>query len=435
MTTAAIDTLIRLTMVSAPLVVLVVIGAAIRPALRARMAALLASVAALLGIVVLNTVATPLNWWSFVDPGATLLGQPVDLVLAWAVLWGAIPTLLDRWRLSTTLAALAALDLLSMPLLPDLALGSSWLVGEVVGLVLVAAPAITLGRLTAQRRHLPVRTALQVGFATLLLTVVGPLLAGSLGGGLHLQDGVIGWVGLQAAVVGGVVALAAVQEFLVRGQGTPWPWDPPRRLVTTGPYRFVSNPMQLGGTLLLLGQAVLYASPWLAGMAVVGALFAATSARVHEFATIGRRFGASWTVYQASVRAWWPRWRPVDSTSATLWVAESCGACRDIGVWIERRHPVGLTIRPAEQHPTRSLQRAAYEAADGHTTTGVDAIAHAAEHLDAWWAGLGLLLRLPGVRSFARVIGDAVGFGPQQLTATGEEVATACTNPRTHVSG
>lgn len=434
MTATAIDALVRLTMVATPLVLLALVVAVTRPGLRARMAALLASVAALLGIVVLNTVAPALGWWSFADPGTTLLGQPLDLVLTWAVLWGAIPTLLDRWRLSTTLAALAAIDLLFMPLVPDLSLGSSWLVGEVVALVLVAAPAIALGRLTAQRRHLAVRTALQVGFATLLLTVVGPLLAGSLGAGLRLQDGVIGWVGLQVAAVGGVIALAAVREFHVRGQGTPWPWDPPRRLVTTGPYRFVSNPMQLGGTILLLGEAVLYASAWLAAMAVVGALFAATSARVHEFATIGRRFGSSWTAYQASVRAWWPRLRPVDTTSATLWVAETCGACRDIGVWIERRRPVGLVVRPAEQHPTRRLQRATYEAADGHTATGVDAIAHAAEHLDAGWAAVGLLLRLPGVRSFARVIGDVVGFGPQQLTATGEEAA-ACTTPRTRVSG
>jgi len=43
-----------------------------------------------------------------------------------------------------------------------------------------------------------------------------------------------------------------VLEFARRGGGTPYPWDPPDRLVTSGPYAYVRNPMQLSTTLIML---------------------------------------------------------------------------------------------------------------------------------------------------------------------------------------
>jgi hypothetical protein len=49
----------------------------------------------------------------------------------------------------------------------------------------------------------------------------------------------------------------ATVVFTDVGQGTPLPLDPPRRLVTTGPYAFVRNPMQIAG-LMLATLLVLY---------------------------------------------------------------------------------------------------------------------------------------------------------------------------------
>jgi len=39
--------------------------------------------------------------------------------------------------------------------------------------------------------------------------------------------------------------------FWTRGRGTLAPWDPPRRFVADGPYRYVRNPMISGVVLIL----------------------------------------------------------------------------------------------------------------------------------------------------------------------------------------
>ena len=426
---ATIEAIVRLAVVSAPVAALAAIALRQRPGLRQRMAALLASIAALMGIVVLNVAAERFDWWRFDNAASMILGQPVDLLLVWAVVWGAIPTLLDRWRLSVTLSALAALDLVVMPLVPGVRLGHSWVVGEGVALLVVATPAIVLGRLTAQRRHLALRVALQVTVVAGLLLAVVPLAAAALGDSLSIEYGILSWLGLQVAVVGAVLALAAVWEFYRRGQGTPWPWDPPRRLVTSGPYRYVSNPMQLGAIILLVGEAIVVRSAWILAIAATSAAFAATTARLHESATAALRYGDGWGEYHRAVPAWRLRWRPSTIGPATLWVAESCDTCSGVGRWLTQWRPAGLTIGAAEEHPFGPPRRATYEAADGFRATGVDAFASALEHLNLAWAMIGFVLRLPVVRTVARVIGDATGFGPRDIAARTREEVVTC--PRT----
>src|SRR4029077_16678638 len=65
----------------------------------------------------------------------------------------------------------------------------------------------------------------------------------------------IGWI---VVALGAVVGLPCVWEFAWRGLGTPAPFDPPRKLVITGPYRYVRNPMYLGMGVALLGFAIVF---------------------------------------------------------------------------------------------------------------------------------------------------------------------------------
>src|SRR6266496_6810145 len=62
-------------------------------------------------------------------------------------------------------------------------------------------------------------------------------------------------VGLVAAALGLALALWCVLTFALVGRGTPAPFDPPRRLVVRGPYRFVRNPMYIGAGIALAGAA------------------------------------------------------------------------------------------------------------------------------------------------------------------------------------
>ena len=117
---------------------------------------------------------------------------------------------------------------------------------------------------------------------------------------------------LGALLVGLGVALVAwtVSLFAAEGRGTLAPWDPTTRLVVSGPYRHVRNPMISGVLCVLLGEAALLGSlPLLAWFAVVFAVNAVYFPLVEE-PGLERRFGAAYDEYRANVPRWLPRLRP-----------------------------------------------------------------------------------------------------------------------------
>jgi protein-S-isoprenylcysteine O-methyltransferase Ste14 len=120
--------------------------------------------------------------------------------------------------------------------------------------------------------------------------------------------GAVQAIGAAAVVLGLSLALWCVLAFGLVGKGTPAPFDPPRRLVVRGPYRFVRNPMYIGAIVALTGASLFYESFALLGST---ALFAATThlfVMVYEEPTLGRMFGADYAQYRHRVRRWRPRW-------------------------------------------------------------------------------------------------------------------------------
>ncbi len=59
--------------------------------------------------------------------------------------------------------------------------------------------------------------------------------------------------GVVSMALGAPIALACIITFVVRGRGTPAPFDAPRELVAAGPYRWVRNPMYLGAGMIVVG--------------------------------------------------------------------------------------------------------------------------------------------------------------------------------------
>ena len=116
-------------------------------------------------------------------------------------------------------------------------------------------------------------------------------------------------VGLTVLGLGAALAVWCVLTFAFVGRGTPAPFDPPRQLVTGGPYRFVRNPMYIGAGLALLGAAIYYGS--IALLAYALAFTAATHlfVRFYEEPTLRRLFGAAYEEYCRTVHRWVPAWR------------------------------------------------------------------------------------------------------------------------------
>jgi protein-S-isoprenylcysteine O-methyltransferase Ste14 len=116
-------------------------------------------------------------------------------------------------------------------------------------------------------------------------------------------------VGLVIGTMGAVVGIWCVFTFVFVGKGTPAPFDPPRRLVVRGPYRFVRNPMTLGGFLALIGAALVCRSWRLAGFAALFILATHLFVVWYEEPTLRRTFGAAYDAYCRRVRRWLP-WSP-----------------------------------------------------------------------------------------------------------------------------
>lgn len=81
------------------------------------------------------------------------------------------------------------------------------------------------------------------------------------------------WAGTLLFALGFALAGWTNRLFLFRGEGTPAPWDPPRKFVVHGPYRHVRNPMMLAVYLMLAGEALAFAAPaigaWLAAFLAI----------------------------------------------------------------------------------------------------------------------------------------------------------------------
>ncbi len=113
-------------------------------------------------------------------------------------------------------------------------------------------------------------------------------------------------VGLAIVILGAALALWCILTFVFVGRGTPAPFDPPRRLVVRGPYRYVRNPMYIGAGLALAGAALFYGSWPLVGYTVLFLLITHLFVRLYEEPTLRRLFGAEYEVYSRRVK----RWRP-----------------------------------------------------------------------------------------------------------------------------
>lgn len=117
-------------------------------------------------------------------------------------------------------------------------------------------------------------------------------------------------IGAVLMLGGALLALTCATCFVVRGRGTPAPFDPPRALVIVGPYRYVRNPMYVGGLLTWLGLGLLWGSWFVLALTAVLALIVHLFVVLYEEPTLRRLFGADYDAYCRSVHRWLPAWFP-----------------------------------------------------------------------------------------------------------------------------
>ena len=109
-----------------------------------------------------------------------------------------------------------------------------------------------------------------------------------------------------AGAAGTVLVLWCVLTFAFAGKGTPAPFDPPRRLVVRGPYRFSRNPMYIGAALVLASVSLFFESPALAGYVGLFLIVVYLFIRLYEEPTLRRTFGEEYDAYCREVGRWLP---------------------------------------------------------------------------------------------------------------------------------
>ena len=119
------------------------------------------------------------------------------------------------------------------------------------------------------------------------------------------------WYAIAVITIGLLLYLWCVWLFATAGRGTPGTWDPPRRVVAAGPYRWVRNPIYVSALLIVGGEAWLFLSPDL--LLYAGALAVAFHLLVigYEERTLRARFGEQYASYTRTVSRWIPH-RPHD---------------------------------------------------------------------------------------------------------------------------
>lgn len=117
-------------------------------------------------------------------------------------------------------------------------------------------------------------------------------------------------LGVALIGAGAGLLIACFARFALVGRGTPAPIAPPDRLVVTGAYAHVRNPMYVAIVTLILGLAALLADLRLVGYAALVWVVSHAFVLAYEEPTLRRSFPDDYAAFFAAVPRWIPRLTP-----------------------------------------------------------------------------------------------------------------------------
>ncbi len=105
-------------------------------------------------------------------------------------------------------------------------------------------------------------------------------------------------------VAGASIYFRCLWDFVVAGHGLPAPVDHPKKLVVSGLYRYVRNPMYVGVLLVIAGEVILLRSIVLVQYALVFLAVIHINILLYEERYLRFRFGESYDENRKNVRRW-----------------------------------------------------------------------------------------------------------------------------------
>jgi protein-S-isoprenylcysteine O-methyltransferase Ste14 len=108
-------------------------------------------------------------------------------------------------------------------------------------------------------------------------------------------------------LAGLAVVVECLARFALTGLGTPAPVFPTRRLVVSGLYRYVRNPMYVGVLSIALGQAAIFGDARILAWGLFFWLATHVFVVAYEEPTLRRSFGDEYLSFTQNVPRWLPR--------------------------------------------------------------------------------------------------------------------------------
>jgi protein-S-isoprenylcysteine O-methyltransferase Ste14 len=118
-------------------------------------------------------------------------------------------------------------------------------------------------------------------------------------------------------IIGGILIIAGTPgivdsfaRFALEGLGTPAPIAPPQKLVVTGLYRYVRNPIYVALVAVIIGQALLFGDRRLLWYGALLWLFFHVWVVIIEEPPLMQTFGTEYERFRTNVPRWIPRLTP-----------------------------------------------------------------------------------------------------------------------------
>ncbi len=127
--------------------------------------------------------------------------------------------------------------------------------------------------------------------------------------GTRIETSILSFLAIPLWLIGSLTVLWCFWTFTFKGHGTPNPTDPPIELITTGPYRYVRNPIYVGVAFIFLGHFLWFGYWALLNYAMLAFIGVHFSVILYEEPTLKRKFGYSYENYLKTVPRWIPKFR------------------------------------------------------------------------------------------------------------------------------
>ena len=106
------------------------------------------------------------------------------------------------------------------------------------------------------------------------------------------------------------IMILTISSFIKIGKGTLAPWSPTKKLVITGMYAYVRNPMILGVIMILTGESIAISSLHIFHWDLLFFVINNVYFGFYEEPGLVHRFGDEYREYKKNVHRWVPRLKP-----------------------------------------------------------------------------------------------------------------------------